>query len=289
MLALAMATWLVAAPAAVQPGEAVADLAGHWEGAIATVTGDLVVRVDLERTTVGWRGTIDIPQQGAEGLALSGIAVEALHVRFTLADVPGAPTFDGDLVEGELRGTFTQTGSRLPFRLGRAAVPGPARPQEPRPPFAYRAEEVRVRTGEVELAGTLTLPAGSGPFPAIVLLSGSGAQDRDGAILGHRPLAVLADALARRGVAALRCDDRGVGGSAGSLGAATTEVLAGDALAAVDFLSARSDIGAGRVGLLGHSEGGLVASLAASRRPEVAFVVLLATPGVPGRELLPLQ
>jgi hypothetical protein len=288
-LALAALAWLAAAAVTGELPGADPNLAGHWEGAIATVTGDLLVRVDLERTAEGWRGTLDIPQQGAEGLALAGIEVEPGRVRFALAGVPGEPSFDGALVGGEIRGTFTQTGSRLPFWLGREAVPGPARPQEPRPPFPYRSEEVRVASGDVELAGTLSLPAGPGPFPAIVVLSGSGAQDRDGEILGHRPLLLLADALTRRGVAVLRCDDRGVGGSAGNLGAATTEALAGDALAAVDFLAGRPEVVAGRIGLLGHSEGGLVAALAAAHRPTVAFVVLLATPGVPGRELLPLQ
>ncbi len=288
-LALAAVTGLAAAAVAVEPPAIDLDLAGHWEGAIATVTGDLVVRVDLERTAEGWRGSLDIPQQGARGLALTGVEVEGGRVRFALAGVPGDPSFDGAFLDGEIRGTFTQTSSRLPFRLGREAVVGPVRPQEPRPPFPYRSEEVRVASGEVELSGTLSLPAGPGPFPAIVLLSGSGAQDRDGEILGHRPLLLLADGLTRRGMAVLRCDDRGVGGSSGNLAAATTESLAGDALAAVDFLAGRPEVIATRIGLLGHSEGGLVAALAAARRPSVAFVVLLATPGVPGRELLPLQ
>ncbi len=287
---VSVAMGLVSAGLASGTGAGVeADFAGHWEGAIATVTGDLVVRVDLERTAAGWRGSLDIPQQGAEDLPLAEIAVEAERVRFVLAGVPGAPTFEGALSGAEIRGTFTQTGSRLPFRLGRQAVAGPARPQEPRPPFPYRHEEVRFLAAGVELAGTLSLPAGAAPFPAVVLLSGSGAQDRDGAILGHRPLLVLADSLARRGVAVLRWDDRGVGGSAGNLGAMTTEALAGDALAALDFLRTRPEIAPERIGLLGHSEGGLVAALAAARRPELPFVVLLATPGVPGRELLPLQ
>jgi hypothetical protein len=270
-------------------GSLAADPAGHWEGAIATVGGDLVVRLDLEPTAAGWRGTLDIPQQGAEGLPVTGIAVEGERVRFRLAGVPGEPTFEGALTQGEIRGTFTQTGARLPFRLGRTPMPRPPRPQEPLGELPYRSEEVRVRAGDLELACTLSVPPGSGPFPAVVLLSGSGAQNRDGQILGHRPLAVFADALGRRGIVALRCDDRGVGGSDGRPAQATTEALAADAAAALELLRTRPEVAAGRVGLVGHSEGGLVASLAAARQPGTAFVVLLGTPGVPGRELLPLQ
>ncbi len=265
------------------------ELAGHWEGAIATVTGDLVVRVDLEAGPQGWSGTIDIPQQGADDLPLASIAVEGNAIRFAIAGVAGEPTFDGTFQDGEIRGTFTQTGSRLPFRLGREPLAGPARPQQPAPPHPYRLDEIRFASGAVELAGTLSLPPGAGPHPAVVLLSGSGPQDRDGEILGHRPLAVLADALTRRGIAVLRCDDRGVGGSSGSLATATTADLAQDALAAVAWLRGRGDLAAARIGLVGHSEGGVVAAIAASRSSEVGFAVLLATPGVPGRLLLPLQ
>ncbi len=139
------------------------------------------------------------------------------------------------------------------------------------------------------LAGTLTLPAAPGPHPAVLLLSGSGAHNRDEEVFGHKPFLVLADHLTRAGIAVLRVDDRGVGGSSGSAREATTAHLADDALNGVSCLADRPEVAAGRIGLLGHSEGALVASLAAASSAKVAFVVLLAGPGVPGRELLPRQ
>jgi pimeloyl-ACP methyl ester carboxylesterase len=166
-----------------------------------------------------------------------------------------------------------------------------ARPQEPRPPFPYSAEEVTYRnaTDSTRFAGTLTLPPGDGPFPAVVLITGSGAQNRDETVMGHRPFLVLADHLTRQGIAVLRADDRGVGGSTGSLMAATIEDNVGDALAAVRLLRAHPRIDPARVGLIGHSEGGWVAPLAASRSDAVAFVVMLAGPAVSGEEILYAQ
>jgi pimeloyl-ACP methyl ester carboxylesterase len=138
----------------------------------------------------------------------------------------------------------------------------------------------------VTLAGTLTTPRGPGRFPAVVLISGSGAQDRDSTIAGHKPFLLLADTLARRGIAVLRLDDRGVGGSTGTVAAATSEDFAGDAVAAVAFLTTRASIDAARIGLLGHSEGGLVAPMAATRSKAVAFLVLLAGPGLTGEAIM---
>lgn len=170
------------------------------------------------------------------------------------------------------------------------AAPTPRRPQDPLPPFPYTSEEVTVRSGELRLAGTLTLPPGEGPFPAALLITGSGPQDRDEALLGHRPFLVLSDALTRAGIATLRLDDRGVGGSDAGPEPATTAELAEDCLAAVAFLRADPRIRAAQVGLIGHSEGGLIGPLAASRSEgRVAFVVMLAGPGVPGHQVLVAQ
>jgi dienelactone hydrolase len=152
-----------------------------------------------------------------------------------------------------------------------------------------REEDVTFRSGAITIAGTLTVPAGTGPFPAVVLLSGSGPQNRDSELLGFRLFKVLADHLAEHGIAALRCDDRGVGGSSGSLPDSTTADFADDALAAVRLLSGRSEIQKTRIGLVGHSEGAIVAAIAASRSPEVGFVVWMAGSAVPGAEILKLQ
>jgi uncharacterized protein len=169
----------------------------------------------------------------------------------------------------------------------RIKVPGPQRPQEPRPPFPYRSENVAYRNGEVDLAGTLTLPQGPGPFTALLLVTGSGPQDRDETVAGHKPFLVLADALTRAGYAVLRMDDRGVGGSSGDLAGTDYDKLAGDIVAGVGYLRSRPDVV--RVGLLGHSEGGYLVPLAAQRSADVAFVVSMAGPAVPGDQVLELQ
>ena len=172
------------------------------------------------------------------------------------------------------------------------------RPQTPQPPFPYRAEEVTYDNGAITLAGTLTLPAADAPYPAVLLLTGSGPQDRDETIFGHKPFLVLADFLTRAGIAVLRVDDRGVGGSSAGPATATSADLADDAVAGVRFLTARPEIDSRRIGLIGHSEGGIIAARAArqtsnndktAEAAEVAFVVLLAGPGVPGDKILPRQ
>ncbi|HVS16440.1 MAG TPA: alpha/beta fold hydrolase [Thermoanaerobaculia bacterium] len=262
---------------------------GHWEGEVAIPGQALVVSVDLAHSADGWSGTIDIPAQGAAGVALGALAVEGDRVTFSIAGVPGDPTFEGALADGEIRGDFTQGPMTFPFRLGREEVAPPPRPQEPKPPFPYLSEEVSYRNGEVTLAGTLTVPEGEGPFPAAVLVTGSGAQNRDEELLGHKPFLVLADHLTRAGIAVLRSDDRGVGGSSGSVAQSTTADFAGDVLAAIELLRADPRLADDRIGVIGHSEGGLVGPLAATRSDHVAFVVMLAGPGVPGSEIMPVQ
>jgi len=262
---------------------------GHWEGSIEIPGAPLAVRIDLLRKDGYWVGTIDIPAQGVEGLPLAGIAVIEPDIAFTIADIPGDPIFRGTLTDGEIAGTFTQAAFSASFRLGREVAARPARSQEPQPPFPYEEIEVAYDNGPVALAGTLTVPQGDGPFAAALLISGSGAQDRDETVYGHRPFRVLADHLARAGIAVLRVDDRGVGASTGDPGAATTEDFAEDALAGVAFLAQRPEIDPGRIGLIGHSEGGIIAPLAAVRSADVAFIVLLAGTGVTGAEVLVRQ
>jgi pimeloyl-ACP methyl ester carboxylesterase len=273
--------------------------AGHWEGTIDIPGTPLPVRLDLGLSgAVGgvWNGTIDFPTQGAKGLPLEGVAVTGARVRFTVHGVPGAPTFDGTVAAGALAGTFTQGVTSFSFHLHRApagAIPAaaaaPPHPQEPKPPYPYLQREARYANGSIRLAGTLTLPPGGGPFPAVLLITGSGAQNRDEEILGHKPFLVLADHLTRAGIAVLRVDDRGVGGSSGDNDSSTDDDFAGDALAGVRYLAAQPEIARGHIGLLGHSEGGIVAPLAATRSSAVAFLVLLAATGQPGAEIVMSQ
>ena len=166
------------------------------------------------------------------------------------------------------------------------------RPQEPQRPFPYQEEFVffeNIRAEGVRLAGTLTMPETGGPFPAVVLVSGSGPQDRDENLEGHKPFLVIADYLTRRGIAVLRYDDRGVFQSRGNFATATTEDLASDAQAAVEYLEARQEIDPERIGIVGHSEGGLIAPMVSVRYSSVDFIVLLAGPGFVGEEILYMQ
>ena len=267
-------------------------VAGHWEGHIEIPGQPIAVKIDLTIDGTDWHGTIDIPTQGAKGLPLSEIHVTEndadVQVKFSIRGVPGNPTFDGKLQDGAISGKFSQGGATFSFRLSRdTVVKDPKRPQEPKPPFPYKIEEVAFQNGSVNLAGTLTLPQGDGPFPAVLLISGSGLQDRDETLVGHKPFWVLADHLSRAGIAVLRVDDPGIGKSTPHPKPTTTADFATDVEAGVAFL--KQDDRIGRVGLIGHSEGGLIAAIVASRNNAVDFIVLMAGPGVPGAELLRKQ
>jgi uncharacterized protein len=264
-----------------------ANVTGHWEGAIKLPGVDLQIMLDFDRTSDGdWIGTVDIPMQGAKGLPLSDIVINGDRVDFAISGVPGTPLFKGRANGKKIEGDFSQNGQTFPFSIGREALPKPKRPQEPKPPFPYKAEEVTYQNGDVTFAGTLTIPEGTGPFPAALLITGSGPQNRDEEIFGHKPFAVLADFLSRAGIAVLRVDDRGMGGSTGKSPTVTTEDFAGDAQAGVTFLRTRPEVDRKKIGLIGHSEGGIIAPLVASRSKDVAFIVLLAGTGVPGRDVL---
>lgn len=264
---------------------------GHWEG---TVRRDAATLHFVLRVSTGPGGTIasfDSPDQLVQGLPVAGLAREGDTVRFTVP--AGNTTFTGTLAGDRLSGHWTDGGETLFVRRAAGAGAAPLRrPQTPRPPFPYRAEEVQVpnpRAAGVTLAGTLTLPQGRGPFPAAILITGSGAQDRDETLFGHKPFAVLADYLTRHGIAVLRYDDRGFAHSTGRFAGATSADFATDANAAFAFLAARSEIDRRAIGFIGHSEGGMVGPIAALANPQVAFLVLLAGPGTPTRQLLEAQ
>ncbi len=290
-VAMALALAWLPAPAGSQPSPAPQAFKGAWAGVLdaGAVKLPLVFHIDVADGG-GLSGTLDSPDQGANGIPASSVTADGATLRFAIA--PMGATFEATLSEDgtKLGGTFIQGPARLPLTVSKGeAPPPPERPQHPKPPFPYRVEEVRVVNAGagVTLAGTLTLPPGPGPFPAAVLVSGSGPQDRDESLMGHRPFLVLADHLTRSGIAVLRYDDRGVGGSTGTFSTATSVDFTSDALAAVEFLGARAEVGA--VGIVGHSEGGLVGPMAAARSPDVEFIVMLAGPGLTGEEIIQLQ
>jgi pimeloyl-ACP methyl ester carboxylesterase len=193
-----------------------------------------------------------------------------------------------------IAGIFKQAGQEMPLQLSR--VKGEIhqklnRPQEPKAPFPYTSKDVviKTKTEGVKLAGTLTIPEGKGPFPAVVLVSGSGPQNRNEELMGHKPFLVIADYLTRNGIAVLRYDDRGTAESTGDFNKATSLDFSNDAEAAFLFLQQQKKIIPSKVGIIGHSEGGMIAPMVAARNPEVGFVVLLAGPGIPIDQLLALQ
>jgi pimeloyl-ACP methyl ester carboxylesterase len=269
------------------------DIAGSWEGTLETPSGKLRLRIHVARQPDGaLSAKMDSVDQGANGIPITTISFAEGALKWGLsmagASYEGKITAAGDAIEG----TFTQGLSfPLTFKRMTAPPPPPKRPQTPQPPFPYTAEDVTFpsKATGVTMAGTLTLPKGAGPHPAVILITGSGAQDRDETLMDHKPFAVLADHLTRNGIAVLRYDDRGVAKSTGDFKTSTSLDFSYDAEGALDFLLRRKEIDPKRIGFLGHSEGGMIAPMLAARRPEIAFLVLMAGPGVNGEQILYAQ
>lgn len=266
-------------------------LVGEWVGTLATPAAKLRLGLSVARdsSSGALTGVMTSLDQGNAKIP----ATLALHGDTLVVSMPAAQaTYTAvlDAATDSLRGTFTQ-GAPLPLDMGRASPPAArVRPQEPKPPFPYSSRDVSVESvSGVRLAGTILMPPGAGPFPAVVMVTGSGPQNRNEELLGHKPFLVIADYLARHGIASLRYDDRGIAGSTGNFAAATSADFADDAQAAVALLRKQPGIAPGRVGIIGHSEGGLIAPMVAARDTTVAFIVLLAGPGLPGDSILLMQ
>jgi hypothetical protein len=274
------------APASVQSAQA-GPVAGPWRGEIRVAGITIGMRVVFTPRDGGLDAAIDIPQQGAAAIPLRNVRQQDDRVHFELPAGPGLAVFDGARRGDRIEGTFTQAGATGTFVLASGDAPF-VEPPAP-PPSGYRSEEVTFGHDDIRLAGTLTMPEGEGPWPAVVLISGSGAQSRDEDVAGFKVFGTLADALTRAGIAVLRYDDRGVGGSTGGPATATTADYAKDVLAAVALLAGRSAIRPDGIGLLGHSEGALVAAIAAPESPDVAFVILMAGPAVTGERIVRAQ
>lgn len=267
---------------------------GIWQGKLKIGGGaELRLVVHISRKDGKLTGTLDSPDQGAKGLPLEDVEWKDGTLRFELKVGRGSYEGKANKDGTEVEGTWKQGGASFPLTFKHSDKgPEPApRPQTPKWPFPYREEEVGYdnKKAGVHFAGTLTLPRGDGPFPAVLLITGSGPQDRDETIFEHKPFLVLADYLTRRGIAVLRVDDRGVGGSTGRNSDGTTAEFADDALAGVEFLKGRKEINPHRIGLAGHSEGGIIAPLAATKSSDVAFIVMMAGTALSGEEILYLQ
>jgi Dienelactone hydrolase and related enzymes len=292
---LALAFRRAAAPDKTERKPAMpSDIDGTWLGMIDAGVAKLRIVFHIVNTEDRLTATMDSPDQGARGIPVTSVARNGSTFKLEVRPIGSA--FEGKISAdlSTIGGTWTQGGRGLPLMLKRVkdgAELERRRPQTPVKPYPYREEEVAYdsKAAGIRFGATLTIPQGKGPFPAVALITGSGQQDRDESLFGHRPFLVLADYLTRKGIATLRADDRGIGNSGGDFTLATTADFAIDAEAGIAYLKTRSEVNPRKLGLIGHSEGGGVAALVAARNPDVAFVVMMAGPGVRGGELLPAQ
>ena len=270
------------------------DIDGAWMGSLDTGVIKLRVVFHIVNTEDGLTATLDSPDQGTKGLPVASVTRDGASLKMEAKQIGGV--FEGKIVadRSAIDGTWTQGGRSLPLLLKPVKDKSELerkRPQNPTKPYPYEEEEVFFdnTAQHVTLAATLTIPPGKTPFPAVLLITGSGPQDRDESLMGHKPFLVLSDYLTRKGIAVLRADDRGVGKSTGNFATATTTDFATDTEAGVTYLKTRSEVNPRKIGLIGHSEGGVIAPMVAAHNPDVAFIVMMAGTGVPGDALLAAQ
>jgi fermentation-respiration switch protein FrsA (DUF1100 family) len=245
----------------------------------------------IVNTQNGLTAQVQSPDQSPTWIPATSVTRSGNSITIAINGV-GA-TFEGKIAAdlNSIEGTFTQRGASIPLALKRIKDQAELelrRPQNPVKPYPYREEEVTYanKAAGNTLAATLTIPPGKGSFPAVLLIVGSGPHDRDESLLGHKPFLVLSDYLTRKGIVVLRADKRGVGKSTGDLATATTADFATDAEAGIAFLKTRSEVDPHKIGLIGHSEGGVIAPMVAARNSDVAFIVMMAGTGVPGDQIL---
>ncbi len=258
---------------------------GVWEGNFLLPGTTLKIQLHIQRDSVqNLRTTMTVPAQAISGMPLKKTVVDKDSVLFVIPP-PVQARYKARLQGDSLTGKWVQNGQSFPLTVKRKVVL--KRPQNPQKPYPYTEEEV-VYTNpndSIHYGATLTKPTGKGRFPVVILLTGSGQEDRDETLFGHKPFLIIADYLTRRGIAVLRIDDRGVGKTTGNVAQATTQDFAYDGLQAVRYMKSRADIDAKKIGLIGHSEGGMIASLMAAQNKDITCIVSLAGPGVSGKEV----
>lgn len=262
---------------------------GNWSGVLELPTSnlELIFKISMTENDV-LSAKFDVPLQGAKDLPVSEVKLIEDSLILKVAMISG--TFEGAFEsENKITGVWKQNGAELPLILKKTdTVTKLNRPQTPLKPFPYIEEEIEYinKNSGFKLAGTLTIPKNMEKIPAVILITGSGAQDRDETIFEHKMFFVLADFLTRNGIAVLRVDDRGVGGSEGNIKDATSKDFAGDIIAGIEFLKSKDKIDQTKIGLIGHSEGGIIAPIVATETDDIAFFVMLAGPGIIGSEIL---
>lgn len=268
------------------------EITGQWNGILKVPGAQLRLVFNIEKTANGISATMDSPDQGAKGIPVStsGFENSVLKIGISQAQIEYEGTLGKDNI---IVGNFKQAGQSFPLNLSKekAEKEIPIRPQEPKKPYSYYSEDIifENKKAGITLAGTLTLPKQDGAFPAVILISGSGPQNRDEELMGHKPFLVLSDYLTKNGIAVLRYDDRGVAASKGDFKTATSLDFATDVEAGIAYLKSRKEINKSKIGLIGHSEGGIIAPMVATQSKDVAFIVLLAGTGIQGDQLLLLQ
>lgn len=262
---------------------------GNWEGKLNVGNAELRIVIHIKaETDSSVSSTLDSPDQSAYGIIADTTTVHDNELNFEINRLHAS--FRGKLEDDSvITGTFTQ-GQNFPLTFKKTDKPSgpPNRPQTPHPPFPYKSDDVEYDNSDktVHYGATFTYPGGNGPFVTAILITGSGQQDRDETIFSHKPFAVIADYLTRNGFAVLRIDDRGRGKTTGEVMKATSEDFAKDVMAAMDYLKTRDEVDPKKIGLIGHSEGGLIASLVLVQRKDVAFIISLAGPGMKGSDIL---
>jgi pimeloyl-ACP methyl ester carboxylesterase len=252
---------------------------GRWVGNISFKEKVIGIHIEFKTINDSLNGNLGVTKQNNEKIPLSNIVYDYPILIFNIAMPGGNTLFSCVIINDSIAGSLTQLGTLGKFHL----IKSNETKDEILP---YAEEEVTFLNGDIELAGTLTLPEYPGKHPAVVMITGSGAQNRDEEIYGFRLFKIIADHFTRNGIAVLRYDDRGVGGSTGNISESTTEDFAGDAIEAVKYLQSRDDIRKDQIGLCGHSEGGIVAPLAASKFNNIAFILLIAGTGVTGEKII---
>jgi len=268
------------------------DISGKWNGILKVQGVQLRLVFNIAQTEKGYSSTMDSPEQGVKGLPVTSTSYENSILKLEVSNA--GIQYEGTLDKNNaFVGTFKQGGQSFPLVLTKEEIEKEKvlRPQEPTKPYPYYSEEVKFENtkDKIVLAGTLTLPEKSGKFPAVILISGSGPQNRDEELLGHKPFLVLSDYLTTNGIAVLRFDDRGTAKSTGDFKNATTFDFATDVEYAIKYLQTRKEINKNSIGLIGHSEGGIIASIIASKNKNIDFIVLIAGSTLRGDKLLLLQ
>lgn len=275
-------------------------VAGDWQGSISAGGKTLRIVFHISKSGDSYTATFDSPDQGAIGMAANGVRVTGDSIYIAIAVVNGGYNgkWDG---ANQINGALIQNAAQMPMNMQRqsqAAMPpvampkmSPVKSQTPKPPFDYLVEEVGYenKTQNVHLAGTFTRPKKGTRFPVVLMITGSGPQDRDETIGSHKAFWVIADYLAKLGIAVLRVDDRGIGKSTGNFSGATSADFAMDVMAGIQYLKSRPDVDARKIGLMGHSEGAIIAPYVAARSKDVAFVVMLAGPAEGGKKTMYYQ